>query len=54
MSDALPYTGGTRLPRLLGVKHYLNKIFAMYALLVAYAKGAQVAYAKCFFASRNY
>ena len=29
-SDALPYTRGTRTPRLLGMKNYLNNYFVMY------------------------
>ena len=32
-SDALPYTSGTRIPFLLGVKNYLNNYFAMYRSL---------------------
>ena len=30
MSDALPYTPETRIPRLLGFKNYLNDYFSMY------------------------
>ena len=30
MSDTLPGTRGTRIPRLLGVRNYLNNYFAMY------------------------
>ena len=33
MSYALPYTPGTRIPRLLGIKNYLNNYFAMYPQL---------------------
>ena len=29
----LPYTGGPRIPHLLGVKNYLNNYFAMYTRL---------------------
>ena len=29
MADVLPYTCGTRSPRLLGVRNYLNNYFAM-------------------------
>ena len=32
-SDALPYTRGIRILRLLGVKKYLNNYFAMYKRL---------------------
>ena len=32
-SDALPYTHGTRLPRLLGLRDYINNYFAMYKRL---------------------
>ena len=28
--EALPYTGGTRTPRLLGVRNYLNNFFTMH------------------------
>ena len=28
MSETLPYTRGTRIPRLLGVRNYLNNYFA--------------------------
>ena len=55
MSALFPYTRVLWIPRLLGVKNYYsNNFFAMYALLVAYAKDAQVAFAKCFFVSTNY
>ena len=30
MSDAIPYTRGTHIPRLFAVKKYLNNYFAMY------------------------
>ena len=33
MSDTLPYTSGNRIPRLLGVKNYLNNYFSMYKRL---------------------
>ena len=33
MSDAVPYKRGTRIPRLLGVRNYLNNYFAMYKRL---------------------
>ena len=33
MSDGLPYTRGTRIPFLLGVRNYLNNYFAMYTRL---------------------
>ena len=33
MCDALPYTRGTRIPRLLGVRNYLNNYFTMYKRL---------------------
>ena len=29
----LPYSGGPRIPRLLGVRNYLNNYFAMYKRL---------------------
>ena len=29
MSNALPYTRGTRIPRLVGVRNYLNNYFVM-------------------------
>ena len=35
MSDALQYTRGTRIPRLLGVTNYLNNYFAMYIRLTS-------------------
>ena len=33
MSDALPYTRGARIPRLRGVRNYLNNYFVMYTRL---------------------
>ena len=33
MSDALAYVRGSRIPRLFGVKNYLNYYFAMYKRL---------------------
>ena len=33
MSDALPYMRGIRIPRLLGVRYYLNNYYAMYTCL---------------------
>ena len=33
MSDTIPYTGETRIPRLLEVKNYLNNYFTMYTCL---------------------
>ena len=33
MSDALPFTRETSIPRLLGVGSYLNNYFVMYARL---------------------
>ena len=33
MSDALPYTCGTGIPRLLGVKNYLKNYFTVYKRL---------------------
>ena len=36
MSDAFPYTGGTRIHLLLGVKNYLNNYFAMYICLTRF------------------
>ena len=33
MSDALSYTRGTRIARLLGARYYLNNYFAMYTRL---------------------
>ena len=33
MPDALPYTRGSRIPRLLGIRNYLNNYFAMYKRL---------------------
>ena len=36
MSDTIPYTGGRRIPRLLGVKNYLNHYFAMYICLTRF------------------
>ena len=33
MSNALPYTRGTRIPHLLGVRNYLKNYFAMYTRL---------------------
>ena len=33
-SDALPYTHGTRVPRLLRVRKYLNKNFSIYKRLM--------------------
>ena len=35
MPDALPYTRRTRIPRLLGVKNYLNNYFAYNRLSVS-------------------
>ena len=32
-SNALPYTHGSRIPRLLGVRNYLNNYFSMYMRL---------------------
>ena len=54
MSALFPYARVLCIPRLLGVKNYSNNFFAMHALLVAYAEEAQVAFAKCFFASTDY
>ena len=34
MPDAHPYTGGPRIPRLFGVRNYLNHYFAMYGRLM--------------------
>ena len=36
MSDMLPYTRETRIPRLLEVKNYLNNNFAMYTCLTRF------------------
>ena len=36
MCDALPYTGGTHIPRLLGVQNYLNNYFAMNTCLTRF------------------
>ena len=33
MSDALPYTHGTRIPRLIVVRNYLNDYLANYTRL---------------------
>ena len=33
MSDPLPYTGITRIPRLIGVKNYLNNYLAIQTCL---------------------
>ena len=33
MSDTFPDTRGTRMPRLLGVRNYLNNYLAMYKRL---------------------
>ena len=33
LTYALPYMRGTRIARLLGVKHYLKNYFAMYTRL---------------------
>ena len=35
MSDALPFTRGTRIPRLLEVRDYLNIYFSMYTCLTS-------------------
>ena len=33
MPDIVPYSGGPRIPCLLGVRNYLNNYFAMYKRL---------------------
>ena len=33
MSDTHVYTRGTRIPRILGVRNYINNYFAMYKRL---------------------
>ena len=43
MSDALPYTGETRIPRLLGVKNYLNNYFTMYTCLTRFRMDVNLA-----------
>ena len=43
MTDARRYTGGTGIPRLRGVKNYLNHYFAMYACLARYRMRVKVA-----------
>ena len=43
MSDALPYTGEARIPRLLGVKNYLNNYFAMLTCLPRIRIGVKLA-----------
>ena len=43
MSDALPYTRGTRIPRLLGDWNSLNNYFDMYTHLTPSRKYAVLA-----------
>ena len=43
MPDELPYTRGIRIPRLLGVKKYLNNYFAMYNCLMCSRIGVELA-----------
>ena len=45
MSEALPYTGQTRISRLLGVKNYLNNYLAMCTLsdLLPYTRESRIA-----------
>ena len=42
-SDALLYTRGILIPRLLGVRNYLNNYFAMYTrLTLPYTRGTRI------------
>ena len=43
MFGRLSYTGGTRLPRILGVKNYLNNYFAMNTCLLRYRMRVELA-----------
>ena len=44
MSDPLAYTRGSRIPRLLGVRNYLNNYFAMYRRLTRSHIRAELAF----------
>ena len=43
MSDALPYTRGPLIPRLLGIWNYFNNYFAMYTRLTRSRIGVELA-----------
>ena len=46
-SDALPYTGGTRNPRLLAARNYLNNYFAMYKSLTLSRISVELLFPAC-------
>ena len=43
-SDALPYTGGTRIPHLLAVRNYFKNFFAMYTRLTRFRIRVELAF----------
>ena len=48
-----PYTGGTRIPRLLGVRYYLNNYFANYTHVKHSLIRVELAF-PAYWGSRNY
>ena len=42
MSDALPYTDGTRIPRLLAVRNYLKNYVAIHKHMTRFRIGVQL------------
>ena len=47
MSDALSYTRGTHIPRVLGVRNYLKNYFAIYKRLTLSRIRVELAAAAC-------